>query len=153
MKDHSQHDRSTKYKENSMTLVWAVSMGTGVMIGAGILALTGQIAELAGPFFPLVFLAVAVVTAFSAYSYIKMSNAYPSARGHCYVSSKSLTKLPEISVYLPCRISVYENNGMTALSTIGVEEIINAVETKEEFKTYMIIHFENLKRVMRSWDT
>ncbi|WP_374706131.1 DUF302 domain-containing protein [Sulfurovum sp. TSL6] len=61
--------------------------------------------------------------------------------------------MPEISVYLPCRISVYENNGMTALSTIGVEEIINAVETKEEFKTYMIIHFENLKRVMRSWDT
>ena len=81
MKEHSMDDRSTKYKEESMTLVGAVSMGTGVMIGAGILALTGQIAELAGPLFPLVFLAAAIVTAFSAYSYIKMSNAYPSAGG------------------------------------------------------------------------
>jgi amino acid transporter len=74
MKEHSTHDRATQYKEGSMTLV-------GVMIGAGILALTGQIAELAGPLFPLVFLAAAIVTAFSAYSYIKMSNAYPSAGG------------------------------------------------------------------------
>lgn len=70
-----------KYKANSLTLVGAVSMGTGVMIGAGILALTGQIAELAGELFPLAFLTAAIVTAFSAYSYIKMSNAYPSAGG------------------------------------------------------------------------
>ncbi len=69
------------YKANSLTLIGAVSMGTGVMIGAGILALTGQIAELAGKLFPLAFLAAAIVTAFSAYSYIKMSNAYPSAGG------------------------------------------------------------------------
>lgn len=82
MQDHSHHNsRSTEYKENSLTLVGAVSMGTGVMIGAGILALTGQIAELAGSIFPLAFLAAAVVTAFSAYSYVKMSNAYPSAGG------------------------------------------------------------------------
>ena len=56
-------------------------MGTGVMIGAGIFALTGQIAELAGPWFPLSFIAGAIVTAFSAYTYIKMSNAFPSAGG------------------------------------------------------------------------
>lgn len=81
MKGHTQYNRSSTYKENSMTLVGAVSMGTGVMIGAGILALTGQIAELAGPLFPLAFLAAAIVTAFSAYSYVKLSNAYPSAGG------------------------------------------------------------------------
>lgn len=78
---HNSHDRSATYSKNSLTVVGAVSMGTGVMIGAGILALTGQIAELAGSLFPLVFLAAAIVTAFSAYSYIKMSNAYPSAGG------------------------------------------------------------------------
>jgi len=71
----------TGYEKNSITLVGAISMGTGVMIGAGIFALTGQIAELAGPLFPLSFIAGAVVTAFSAYSYVKMSNAYPSAGG------------------------------------------------------------------------
>ena len=69
------------YQANSITLLGAVSMGTGVMIGAGIFALTGQVAELAGPFFPLAFLAAAGVTGCSAYSYIKMSNAYPSAGG------------------------------------------------------------------------
>ncbi|MEQ9019620.1 MAG: amino acid permease, partial [Nitratireductor sp.] len=56
-------------------------MGTGVMIGAGILALTGQIAELAGSWFALSFLLGAVVTGFSAYSYVKVSNAHPSSGG------------------------------------------------------------------------
>ncbi len=69
------------YKKNSLTLTGAVSLGTGVMIGAGIFALLGQVAELAGVFFPLAFLIGAIVSAFSAYTYIKMSNAYPSAGG------------------------------------------------------------------------
>ncbi|MES1945175.1 amino acid transporter [Salinisphaera sp. PC39] len=56
-------------------------MGTGVMIGAGIFALTGQMAELTGGLFPLAFLASVVVVGFSAYSYVKMSQAYPSAGG------------------------------------------------------------------------
>jgi amino acid transporter len=70
-----------QYQENSLSLTGAVSMGTGVMIGAGIFALTGQIAEQAGGLFPFAFLAGAVVTAFSAYSYVKLSNAHPSAGG------------------------------------------------------------------------
>jgi amino acid transporter len=69
------------YKKNSLSLLGAVAMGTGVMIGAGIFALTGQIAEQAGGLFPFAFLAAALVTAFSAYSYVKMSNAHPSAGG------------------------------------------------------------------------
>ena len=51
------------------------------MIGAGIFVLMGQVAELVGGMFPLAFLAGAVVVAFSAYSYVKFSNAYPSAGG------------------------------------------------------------------------
>lgn len=69
------------YKPNSLSLTGAVSLGTGVMIGAGIFALIGQMAELAGAWFPYIFIVGAVVTAFSAYSYIKMSNTYPSAGG------------------------------------------------------------------------
>ncbi|MBK79909.1 MAG: amino acid permease [Gammaproteobacteria bacterium] len=74
-------DRTPSYREGSLTLIGTVAMGTGVMIGAGIFALTGQLAEQAGGWFPLAFLAAAVVTAFSAYAYVKMSNAYPSAGG------------------------------------------------------------------------
>ena len=74
-------DRATHYDEGSLTLTGTVMLGTGVMIGAGIFALTGQMAEMTGSLFPLAFLAAAVIVAFSAYSYIKISNAYPSAGG------------------------------------------------------------------------
>jgi len=77
------------YQKNSITLAGGIAMGTGVMIGAGVFALTGQIAELAGPWFPLSFVAGAIVTSFSAYSYIKMSNAYPSAGGIAMILQKS----------------------------------------------------------------
>lgn len=74
-------ERSSHYKSNSLSLWGTVMLGTGVMIGAGIFALTGQIAEMTGPLFPLAFLAAAIVVSFSAYSYIKISSAYPSAGG------------------------------------------------------------------------
>ena len=46
-------DVNSAYKKDSISLGGAVAMGTGVMIGAGIFALTGQIAELAVSLFPL----------------------------------------------------------------------------------------------------
>ena len=64
-------------------------MGTGVMIGAGIFALTGQIAALSGSLFPLAFLLGAVISGFSAYTYIKVSNKYPSAGGIATILKKS----------------------------------------------------------------
>ncbi|WP_370206695.1 APC family permease [Pararhodobacter marinus] len=76
------------YEKNSISLGGAIAMGTGVMIGAGIFALTGQIAELAGPLFPLSFLAGALVTAISAYSYVRMSNTWPSAGGIAMILQK-----------------------------------------------------------------
>ena len=74
-------DRASQYDSGSLSLAGTVAMGTGVMIGAGIFALTGQIAELAGGLFPLAFLLAAGVSAFSAYAYVKGSSAYPSAGG------------------------------------------------------------------------
>ena len=67
--------------EGSLKLWGAVAMGLGVMIGAGIFALTGQVAELSGGLFPYVFVVAAIITGFSAYSYVQMSKAYPSAGG------------------------------------------------------------------------
>lgn len=68
-------------------------------------------------------------------------------------AQQALSQLPEISVYLPCRISVYEDNGTTTISTIELEEIIDAVEVDESFKKDMSMLFENLKLVMHSWDS
>jgi len=71
----------SEYKKNSLSLTGAVSLGTGVMIGAGIFALLGQVAELSGSLFPIAFVVGAIISSFSAYSYIKLSNAFPSAGG------------------------------------------------------------------------
>lgn len=67
-------------------------MGTGVMIGAGIFALTGQIAGLAGSWFPAAFLAGAVVSGFGAYSYVKVSNRYPSSGGIAMILERAYGK-------------------------------------------------------------
>lgn len=71
-----------------ISLLGSVSLGTGVMIGAGIFVLMGQIAELVGDLFPVVFIAGAIVVSFSSYSYVKFSNTYPSSGG----VAKFLTK-------------------------------------------------------------
>lgn len=68
-------------KPGSLTLSGAISLGTAVMIGAGIFAITGQAAALTGSYFPLAFLGAAIVVAFSAYTYVKLSNSFPSSGG------------------------------------------------------------------------
>lgn len=83
-----EHDHE-EFKKGSISLAGAVAMGTGVMIGAGIFALTGQVAQLAGPLFPFAFIVGAIITGFSAYSYIKMSNAWPSSGGIAMILQKA----------------------------------------------------------------
>lgn len=102
-------------------------MGTGVMIGAGIFALTGQVAEQAGGLFPLAFLAAALVSAFSAYSYVKMSNAYPSAGG--------------IAVYLK---KAYGKGSMTAGCSLLMyfSMVINESLVARTFGTYTLQLFD-----------
>lgn len=81
-----------KYKKNSLSLTGAISLGTGVMIGAAIFALLGQVAEFSGSLFPIAFLVGAIIAGFSAYAYIKMSNAYPSAGGIAMYLKKAYGK-------------------------------------------------------------
>ena len=63
-------------------------------------------------------------------------------------ANMALNAIPDISVYLPCRISVYEQNGMTVLATIGIEDILNAVEVDDEFKKHMSEIFNNIRALM-----
>lgn len=111
------------YKENSLSLTGAVSLGTGVMIGAGIFALLGQVAELSGGLFPIAFVVGAIISGFSAYSYVKMSNAFPSAGG--------------IAMYLK---KAYGKSTFTAFAALlmAFSMIINESLVARTFGTYLM---------------
>jgi len=81
--------KNTTAKNNKLSLIGSVSLGTGVMIGAGIFVLMGQIAELVGDLFPVAFIAGAIVVGFSSYSYVKFANAFPSSGGVVKFFNKS----------------------------------------------------------------
>lgn len=116
-----------EYKKNSITLIGAVGLGTGVMISAGIFALLGQVAEMAGVWFPLIFILGSVVTAFSAYSYVKMSQEYPSAGG--------------IGMFL---VKAYGKGTITASAALmmAISMVINQSLVARTFGTYTLQIFD-----------
>jgi len=64
----------------------------------------------------------------------------------------ALDNYPEISVYLPCRISVYEEEGKTILSTIGLDEIVsNSDVLTDDFKKSMDEIYNRLLTLMSDW--
>ena len=67
-------------------------------------------------------------------------------------AQQALKELSSISVYLPCRLSVYDEEGVTTLSTIGFDDIVNAIEVDDQFRASMEMVFENIKSIMHSWD-
>lgn len=68
-------------RADKISLAGSISLGTGVMIGAGIFALVGQVAAFAGDWFPFAFLLGAIVAGVSSYSYIRYSSVNPSSGG------------------------------------------------------------------------
>tara|TARA_R110002110_G_scaffold166675_1_gene367477 strand:- start:39319 stop:40572 length:1254 start_codon:yes stop_codon:yes gene_type:complete len=102
-------------------------MGTGVMIGAGIFALTGQVAELAGRWFPLAFVLAGIIAGFSAYSYVKMAAAYPSAGGIAMFLGKAYGKGTVTAV---CALMMY------------VSMVINESLVARTFGTYTLQLFD-----------
>ena len=125
MQKHKHDDQTSD--TGSISLLGGVAMGTGVMIGAGIFALTGQIAELAGPLFPLSFIAGALVTSLAAYSYIKMSNRWPSSGGIAMILQKA---------YGPGVVAA------SASLLMALSMVINESLVARTFATYALRPFE-----------
>ena len=65
-------------------------------------------------------------------------------------ANMALNSIPDISVYLPCRISIYEQNGATIVATIGMEDILNAVEVDEDFQHHMKEIYNNIRALMNA---
>ncbi|MCJ7766306.1 MAG: DUF302 domain-containing protein [Thiovulaceae bacterium] len=66
-------------------------------------------------------------------------------------AQEALSSMPDISVYLPCRLSVYEENGVTTLATIGIEDMLQTVDADELFKKHMGEIFNNIRALMNAW--
>jgi len=62
-----------------------------------------------------------------------------------------LSTHPEVSVYLPCRVSLYEQNGKAVLSTIDVNDMIKNFDLDDTFKAHMHEVFEIMKKLLASW--
>lgn len=64
-----------------ITLIAAISIGIGGMIGAGIFSILGVVAEASGSAMWVSFSIGGVIALFSTYSYAKLGAKYPSAGG------------------------------------------------------------------------
>ncbi len=67
-------------------------------------------------------------------------------------AQEALITHPEVSVYLPCRISLYEKDGKAILSTIGIEDMMKNFDLGDDFKSHMNGIFDKLKILLSSWD-
>lgn len=67
-------------------------------------------------------------------------------------AQQALTKVPQMSAYLPCRVSLYEDEGKTILTTISFEDIISELDVDNEMKSHMDMLYTNLKNLMNSWN-
>lgn len=76
-------------KSASISLLSAISIGIGGMVGAGIFSILGVVAQVAGNAMWLSFAIGGVVALFSTYSYAKLGAAFPSAGGAVYFLVRS----------------------------------------------------------------
>ncbi len=67
--------RASTYRADSLSPIGTVALGTGVMIGAGIFALTGQMAEMTGSLFPLAFLSAALIVSFTTTQWTRLTKS------------------------------------------------------------------------------
>ena len=64
-------------------------------------------------------------------------------------ASEALDLYPEISSFLPCRLSIYETDGVTVISTIDMEKILHSF-TQMDYVLKKHLHqiYLNLKNVI-----
>ena len=65
------------------------------------------------------------------------------------VASEALDIYPEVSSFLPCRLSIYETDGATVISTIDMERILESFTGMDaELKEHLHQIYINLKNVI-----
>lgn len=86
-----EHTEQVGFKRN-IGLFMAVMIGIGAMMGPGIFALPGELAEMVGPLGIVVYLTMGLVTFFTALNYAELGSAIPIAGGGYSFTSRTLPK-------------------------------------------------------------
>jgi amino acid transporter/Trk K+ transport system NAD-binding subunit len=84
-------EKRIEFKRN-IGLFMAVMIGIGAMMGPGIFALPGELAKMIGPLGILVYLAMGLMTVFTALNYSELGAAIPVAGGGYSFVSRTLAK-------------------------------------------------------------
>lgn len=66
------------------------------------------------------------------------------------VAAKMLTTNPEFSIFMPCKIVLYESGGKTVISTMNMEIVLKAVDEDKELYTETTSLFNSLKLMLES---
>lgn len=65
-------------------------------------------------------------------------------------AAKMLTDFPHFSIFMPCKLAVYEDNGETIISTMNMEIMLKAVGSSPELYEETTLLFNTLKTLMNS---
>ena len=68
-------------ERSTVTVINAIGLGVGSMVGAGIFALLGEAAAMAGSAVWLMFLAAGVIALLTGYSFVQLGIRYPTRGG------------------------------------------------------------------------
>jgi uncharacterized protein (DUF302 family) len=61
-----------------------------------------------------------------------------------------LTDFPHFSIFMPCKLAIYEDNGNTIISTMNMEIMLKAVGSNQELYKEATTLFNTLKSLMNS---
>ncbi|PHR55729.1 MAG: hypothetical protein COA44_09745 [Arcobacter sp.] len=67
------------------------------------------------------------------------------------IAAKVLNTHPELSLLLPCRISVYEKEGKGYVSTHNLASIFENLECEAELKKEILGLYKNITDMMKNW--
>lgn len=60
-----------------------------------------------------------------------------------------LTDFPHFSIFMPCKLAVYENNGETVISTMNMGAVLDAIRSNQELFEEANNLFNTLKSLMK----
>ena len=80
-------------------------------------------------------------------------NEYASVFELCRagVAQKLLNTQPELNVLMPCRISVYEKDGVSYVSTPDLTVQLEMLECNEELKKDILGLYNDMKSMIEKW--